>query len=201
MSADIKIQMAKAENAKELLGIYAPYVTDTAVTFEYDVPTVSEFSERIANTLEKYPYLAAVCDGEIVGYAYASAFKERAAYARCCEVSIYVRSDFHKKGVGRALYGVLEKLLKKQGVLNVNACIAYTDTEDEFLTHTSVKFHSALGFSRVGTFKKCGYKFGRWYDMVWFEKHIGVHTENPVPFIPIGRILPSSVNECIITGA
>lgn len=190
--------MAKTENAKELLKIYEPYVTDTAVTFEYDVPTVSEFSERIANTLAKYPYLAAVCGGELVGYAYANAFKERAAYERCCEVSIYVRSNFHKNGVGRALYGVLEKLLKKQGVLNMNACIAYTDTEDEFLTHTSVKFHSAMGFSRVGKFKKCGYKFGRWYDMVWFEKHIGVHTEKPMPFTEFSEILPSFINECML---
>ena len=103
MNHNIKIKMAKISDAEKLLEIYAPYVTDTAVTFEYEVPLISEFADRIAHTLQKYPYLAAEYNGEIIGYAYASVFKPRAAYNRSCEVSIYIGKPFRRAGIGRAL--------------------------------------------------------------------------------------------------
>lgn len=121
----ITIRMAEESDAQALLAIYAPYVEKTAVTFEYEVPTVLEFKNRIASTLKRYPYLAAIRDGHILGYAYASAFKERAAYDWAVETSIYVSEGARRTGAGSLLYEALEDYLKRQNVINVNACIAY----------------------------------------------------------------------------
>lgn len=173
------IRVAKIEDAEELLAIYAPYVKNTAISFEYDVPSLEEFQGRMKNILQKYPYLVAERDGEIVGYTYAGAFKQRAAYNWDVETTIYVKQDCRKSGIGRQLYAALEEALSRQNILNLNACIGYPETEDEYLTKNSVQFHEHLGFRMVGEFKKCGYKFNRWYNMVWMEKHIGEHVENP----------------------
>lgn len=188
MGTDVLIRMAKEEDAEELLNIYAYYVVNTAVTFEYEVPSVSEFSQRIRNTLEKYPYLVAL-DGEgIAGYAYASAFRERAAYSRSVETSVYLRQDHRGYGIGKKLYTALEDILKHQNILNIYAGTAYTLIEDTHLNNASMAFHEHLGYSKAAHFIKCGYKFGTWYDLVWMEKHIGAHLDTPEPFIPITKI-------------
>ena len=134
---DVKIETASEDDAKELLDIYAPYILETAITFEYTIPSVDEFRERIRNTLTKYPYIKAVHNGSIVGYAYASAFHPRAAYGWAIETSIYVKKDARKMGLGKKLYAVLESILKKQGFLNLNACIACPKIDDEYLTRNS----------------------------------------------------------------
>ena len=181
MKSEVKLRVATVSDAAELLKIYAPYVTDTAITFEYDVPTLEDFKGRIAHTLEKYPYFVAELNGEIVGYAYASAFHPRAAYGWVAETSIYVRRDMKRMGLGRTLYDALETALKAQGVLNLNACIACPDVDDEYLTRNSISFHAHLGYSMVGEFHNCGYKFGRWYNMVWMEKMLGEHVDDQPP--------------------
>ncbi|HWS30123.1 MAG TPA: GNAT family N-acetyltransferase [Clostridia bacterium] len=188
MNTHISIRMAAEEDAEELLEIYSYYVVNTAVTFEYEIPSVAEFSRRIRKTLEKYPYIVALNGGHIVGYAYASAFKERPAYGWAVETSVYLGQDCRGRGVGKKLYAALEDTLKRQNILNLNACIAYTSKEDAHLDNTSVAFHEHLGYSKTAHFTKCGYKFGTWYDMVWMEKHIGAHTNAPEPFIPITKI-------------
>lgn len=177
---DVFIRIATAEDASALLQIYAPYVKNTAITFEYNVPSEDEFRRRIECVLNRYPYLVAEIDGEIVGYAYATAFHERPAYGWGAETSIYVKQDMKKRGIGKALYMELERLLTLQNILNLNACIAYPETEDEYLTKNSVSFHQHLGYRLVGEFYKCGFKFNRWYNVVWMEKHIGVHSDNPL---------------------
>ncbi len=176
---DQKIRVAKPEDAEMLLSIYAPYVTETAITFEYEIPSVEEFEGRICHTLEKYPYLVAEEDGEIIGYAYAGAFKGRPAYDWSVETSIYLRKDRKKKGAGRRLYEALEQALILQNILNVNACITYIEKEDEYVTKNSAQFHEHMGYRLVGKFHACGYKFGRWYDMIWMEKHLGEHPAHP----------------------
>ena len=186
------IRIATIEDAKALLEIYAPYVKNTAITFKYEVPSEDEFKKRIENTLNKYPYLVAENQGEIVGYAYASAFHSRAAYQWDVETSIYIKQDQRNSGVGKALYLELERLLKLQNILNLNACIAYPETEDEYLTKNSVEFHEHLGYQMVGEFHKCGYKFDRWYNMVWMEKHIGEHLEKPLSVISFKEIMAQS---------
>lgn len=183
ISKDIKLRTARVSDAQALLEIYAPYITKTAVTFEYEVPKSSDFQKRIENTLKRYPYFVAERDGEILGYAYTGIFKDRAAYDWAAEVSVYVKEDKRGLGVGGTLYAALEEVSRAQHILNLNACIAYTDQEDEYLTRDSVEFHSHLGYSMVGKFRQCGYKFGRWYDMVWMEKMLGEHPADPEPII------------------
>lgn len=166
------LRSAQPGDAEALLAIYAPYVERTAISFEVEVPDVEEFRARIASTLEKYPYLVAVENGEVLGYAYAGVFKNRAAYSHCVETSVYVREDSHGRGLGRALYEELERRLRRQGIRNLNACITWIDEPDEYLTHASPAFHERLGFTRVAHFHRCGWKFNRWYDMIWMEKLI-----------------------------
>lgn len=171
----MEIRKAREEDATAMLAIYAPYVQKTAISFEYDVPTLEEFRQRIRRVTARYPWLVAEDNGRVVGYAYASAFHERAAYQWAVETSIYIDQRKKQKGIGRLLHDALETALKQQGILNLNACIAYTETEDEHLTLGSVHFHKRLGYQQVAHFHQCGKKFGRWYDMIWMEKLIGEH--------------------------
>lgn len=177
--AKILVRRATLADAAGILQIYGYYVENTAVTFEYDVPSLDAFRQRIAKTLHKYPYLVACIDGRIVGYAYAGAFVGRAAYDWSAEVSIYVDKDRKGSSIGRKLYGALERALSEMGVLNLYACIAYPEKEDEYLTADSANFHAHMGYRMVGQFSKCGNKFGRWYNMIWMEKMLGDHAENP----------------------
>lgn len=188
------IRIAAEEDAESLLRIYAWYVENTAITFEYAVPSLEEFRSRIRHTLERYPYLVEENDdGEITGYVYAGAFKERAAYDWAVETSIYVARDTRRSGSGRRLYAALEKALLLQGICNAEACIAAPRGEDPFLTMDSIRFHEHLGYRMVGQFEKCAYKFGRWYDMVWMERLIGQHPETPGTLQPI-RTFPQIRN-------
>ena len=144
---DGRIRFATPADAVQVRAVYAPYVSDTAITFEYEVPT-----------------------DRVVGYAYASPFHVRAAYAWSVETSVYVDRACRRAGIGRALMRDLEAILSHMGALNLNACIAYAGREDPFLTDDSVRFHERLGFALAAHFHACGYKFGRWYDMVWMER-------------------------------
>ena len=178
------IRPAKPADAQSILEIYAYYIENTAITFEYDVPSLAEFRQRMINTMKKYPYLVIEQEGEIQGYAYAGPFVGRAAYDWSCELTIYLDPEVRRKGLGRKLYGELEKRLARMGILNLYACIGYPETEDEYLTRNSAEFHAHLGFVLCGRFNRCGYKFGRWYDMVWMEKQIGEHRSPMLQIIP-----------------
>lgn len=188
MKNNIILRITSPEDAVSLLEIYSYYVENTSITFEWEVPSIKEFSERIENTLKKFPYIVAEFNGKPVGYAYASPFKARAAYQWATETSIYVHKDFQHQGIGKLLLSKLEELLAVQNILNVNACIAYPETEDEFLTKNSAQFHEKMGYRLVGEFHKCGYKFNRWYNMIWMEKMIGEHKSNQTPVIPFCEI-------------
>ena len=161
------IRKATLKDTQKILAIYAHYVENTAITFEYIVPSIDEFRERIRKTLLKYPYLVLESGEEILGYAYAGAFVGRAAYDWSAEVTkMHTRNS-------------LTKALQEMGILNLYACIGYPNEEDEYLTRNSAQFHKHLGYRQVGIFSNCGFKFGRWYSMIWMEKMIGEHTENP----------------------
>lgn len=194
------IETAAPENAPELLKIYAPYVTDTAITFEYEVPTQRQFAQRIEKTLLKYPWImirSQNCHGEILGYAYAGTFHERAAYQWAVETSIYVKNGCTGMGIGRTLHNALENILTEQNILNMNACIAYPTGQDPYLNTNSALFHEHMGYRLVGEFYQCGYKFDRWYNMIWMEKHIGPHITPQPPvksFNDIKDIIKSKYN-------
>lgn len=177
MNSKLAIRIATPKDATVLLAIYAHYVTYTTVTFEYDVPTPEDFTARIVHTLVRYPYLVACSDGEPVGYAYAGALKNRAAYDRSVELSVYVKDGMQGRGIGGMLYAALETLLLRQHVTNLYACIAYPG-------EGSVQFHEKLGYTTVAHFHKCGYKFDTWLDMIWMEKNLDGHSRQPKPFLP-----------------
>ena len=171
----INIRPATLGDAESIQRIYAPYVAETAISFEYDVPSVEEMARRIVETLKGYPWIVAEENGKVVGYAYAHIFHGRAAYQWSVETSIYVDRQEKRKGIGGKLHEALENALKAQGILNLNAAIAWVEPEDEYLTHDSVRFHERLGYTKVAHFHQCGRKFGRWYDIIWMEKIIGKH--------------------------
>lgn len=141
MADEIVFRVATLNDAKALLDIYAYYVKNTSITFEYDVPSLEEFSHRIQTTLKKYPYIVASKNGKILGYAYTGAFVGRAAYDWSVETTIYLKNGCQKMGLGKRLYEKLEVISKAQNILNLNACIGYPSVEDEFLTKNSVQFH------------------------------------------------------------
>lgn len=178
---EITIRMAVLEDAEEILDIYIPYVTDSAISFEYCPPSLAEFQDRMLSIMKRFPYLVAERDGQIVGYCYASAFKNRDAYDWSVETTIYLRREHKGGGIGRKLYEKLEGILAAQHILNLNACIAYPHPE-------SIAFHEKLGYKTVAHFHKCGYKSGVWYDMVWMEKMLGSHEADPLPVIPAGNL-------------
>jgi len=192
----INIRIANPADAAALLKVYAPYVEKTAISFEYQVPSLEEFRQRIERTLKNYPYLVAEQDGEILGYAYTGPFVGRPAYAWAAETSIYLRQDSCKKGIGKALYQRLEEISRAQNIHNLYACIGWPDQEDEYLNMNSAQFHAHLGYRHVGEFRKCGYKFGRWYNMIWMEKLLLAH-DTALPIIPFSELGEEYKNEII----
>lgn len=188
---EIRIRQALLTDAEQILNVYAPYVERTAISFEYPVPTLEEFRGRIERTLRRFPYIVAERDGHIVGYAYAGYLNVRAAYEWSVETTIYLEKEIRGCGLGKRIYTALEDILKWMGIINLNACIAYPKTEDEYLTKNSAKFHEHMGYRMIGEFHQCGYKFGRWYNMIWMEKMLGEHPEKPEPI----RLFPEITEE------
>lgn len=177
----VTVRNAEMDDAERILEIYDYYVKNTAITFEYETPSLDEFKGRMKKTMQRYPYLVIVKDDRIEGYAYAGAFVGRAAYGWSCEMTVYIDHNAQKCGLGRVIYEALENALHDMGILNLYACIGYPEKDDEYLTTNSADFHAHLGFEKVGEFHKCGYKFGRWYSMIWMEKIIGEHGDNQAP--------------------
>ncbi len=185
---NVRLRAARPSDAAELLAIYAPYVEDTAISFETVVPSLEEFKQRMIHKLPRYPYIVAERGGELLGYAYLSPFVGRAAYDWAAETTIYLRLDCRHMGIGKLLYTALESIARAQGIINLEACIGWTDTPDEHLTNNSAEFHAHLGYRMVGRFCNCGRKFGRWYDMVWMEKLLCAHPDTPQDVIPFSAL-------------
>lgn len=167
------IRIATEADMLRLLEIYAYYVEETSITFEWGVPSLEEFTGRYQTIIQKYPYLVMEEGGVIVGYAYANTFKGRKAYDWGVETTIYLEKDSRGGGRGVVLYEELENYLKQQNIVNLNSCVTNPDSE-------SVRFHKKMGYEMVAHFHKCGYKFKQWHDMVWLEKIIGEH-KNDMP--------------------
>ena len=179
MSNEITIRAACPDDVPALLEIYAWYVENTALSYEYDAPTADEFRGRIINIMKQYPYLLAERDGELLGYAYASRYRERAAYAWNAETAIYLRRDARGLGLGRALYSLLEEILRAQGVVKLVANV--TAPVDELSDFGSLPFHKRMGFNIAGRMENCGYKFGRWYSTVNMDKLINTPEKDMRP--------------------
>jgi phosphinothricin acetyltransferase len=162
---DVSIRHATPADAGALLAIYAPFVRDTAVSFELEPPTVQSFGERIVRAQAKWAWLVAEHDGRVAGYAYASAFRERAAYRFSVEMSAYVAPASRRNGIGRALYECLFEILIAKGYCTAFAGITIPND-------SSVRFHRALGFSEVGVFRRAGWKLGAWHDVSWWQRRL-----------------------------
>lgn len=169
----MEFRFAKISDAAELLAIYRPYVEETAITFEYDVPTETEFARRIKQISEIFPYLVALENGKIVGYAYASRYRERKAYDWVVELSIYLAQEERQKGLGTVLYQKLLTALSKLNYQRAYACVTYPNP-------ASIAFHKKLGFHWIGVFEKSGYKFEQWYGIAWLDLPLQ-KTENVKP--------------------
>ena len=174
---EIKIRPATEADAAEILNIYAPYITDTAITFEYDVPTLEEFTGRIRHTLEKYPYLVAEQNGKILGYAYVGPFHDRAAYDWAVESTIYCAPDARGFGVGDTLYRALLDILDGMGYWNVYALVADPNPASE-------RIHARLGFTCVGREPHTAYKFG-WLGLSTWWLPLRRGNEKPEPTHPL----------------
>lgn len=172
MTISKKIRLATEADSTSILEIYTPFITDTVITFEYEVPTITAFSERIANIQKKYPWLVCEIDGKIVGYAYASQFAERAAFAWSVDFSIYINPKYHKRKIGKALYFSLFELLKLQGYYNVYAKITSPNIKSESL-------HKSLGFKPVGIYKNVAFKLGNWQDLICYELKLMDYPNTP----------------------
>ncbi|MGI6180460.1 MAG: GNAT family N-acetyltransferase [Agathobaculum sp.] len=184
------LRPACADDAAALLAVYAPYVAQTAVTFEYEIPSEAEFAARIARIGAEYPYLVCERAGSVLGYAYAHRHMERAAYGWNAELSIYLASWAQGRGVGTALYRALEVLLARQHVRNLYACITLPNEK-------SVRLHEKMGFSYLGAYHRSGWKNGSWHDVGWFEKRLGGE-QAPQPFIPIAQINGREKEACLL---
>jgi len=163
MSMDIR--PATINDAKAILDIYAPIVEQTSISFERDVPSLSEMENRISNSLKTHAYLVAELDKSIAGYAYGSFFRPRKAYEKSVEVTIYVNQQFQRQGVARKLYPKLFETLQTRGFHMALAGIALPN-------QASTELHRKLSFMQVGVFNQVGFKFGKWHDVEWWQKSL-----------------------------
>jgi L-amino acid N-acyltransferase YncA len=186
MADTYAIRLVTENDAKQILEIYKPYILDTIITFEYEVPSLEEFLRRIKTVSSEYPWLVCLLGKTIVGYAYASRHRERTAYQWSVDAAVYLSAAFHRKGIARILYESLFSILRLQGYYNVYAGISLPNEK-------SVGFHKAMGFEEIGIYKKTGYKQGSWHNTAWFQLHLSEHKEEPV--------IPGKITELIRTSS
>lgn len=161
----MSIRPAGEADIPAILAIYAPYVENTTYSFEYTVPTLAEFTRRFREYTKQFPWLVWEERGRVVGYAYGSAPFHRAAYQWCAEASIYLAPEVRGKGIGKALYAALEKILTLQGYQVVYSLITSTNVG-------SLAFHEAVGYEFLARFPDCGYKHGQWLGVTWLQKRL-----------------------------
>ncbi len=190
----LTIRFATPADAEALVAIYTPYILKTAITYEYEIPTIAEFARRIETYSAKYPYLVAELDGAPVGYAYACPLGSRPAFDWSVEAAIYIREDCKGMGIGKALYQKLEAILKTMDIRTMTAAVATVEHEDPYLTNASLAFHLRMGFVPVGTFHHAGCKFGRWYDLTWLEKQIGAYEGDPLHPKTVHEVMDKALN-------
>jgi phosphinothricin acetyltransferase len=174
MSADIR--MATTSDAGIIAAIYAPIVLQTITSFETVPPTPETMSARISKGLLTHPWLVAQHDGRVIGYAYASQHRERAAYRWSVDVSVYVAGEARRRGIGRVLYGRLFEILRAQNYRSAFAGIALPN-------EASVALHEAAGFQPIGIYREVGFKLAGWRDVGWWR--LGLSTDSGKPAEPI----------------
>ena len=168
----MKVRTATEADAVACAAIYAPYVTDTAITFETEPPSAAEMAGRIAGAERTHAWLVLEDDGQVIGYAYGSPFKARAAYRWSCEVSVYLEAGRRRTGGGRALYEALLARLTERGFATAVAGMTLPN-------EASAGLHRALGFEPVGTYRRIGWKHGSWHDVAWVQRSLAASADPP----------------------
>ena len=181
---DMLIRPAEIQDAQGILDIYAPFITDSAISFEYEVPTAEQMQARMQEVMKIHPWLVAEESGKVAGYAYAGFIRTRAAYRWSAEVSVYIHPDCYGKGLGKRLYDCLFDLLKLQ---HVKMLYAGTTVPNE----PSERFHQSMGFEKVGEYNQVGFKFGRWYNVAWYQKSLNDSTAEPEEMIRFPMLIGS----------
>jgi L-amino acid N-acyltransferase YncA len=176
-----RFREATSGDAASIAAIYAPYCESTPITFENEAPEETEIRTRIEKVLPHYPWLVCEFDGRVVGYAYASRHRERAAYRWGVDVGIYIDGGQHRRGIGRALYSSLFPLLVQQGYFKAYAGITVPN-------EASVGLHVAMGFREVGTYPAEGFKLGDWRNVMWLEMTLQPLVPHPAEPIPAGKL-------------
>lgn len=189
----MSIRFAAHSDLEAMLAVYAPYVLETAYSFEYTPPTLSEFTRRFEQNTAQFPWLVWEESGSVLGYAYCSAHHSRDAYRWCAEISIYLSPAIHGRGIGKRLYAALEEILRLQGYHTVYAVVTGANTD-------SLAFHEALGYRQFAHFPDCGFKFGKWYGIIWLEKRLKFG-ELPINFPkPVSSVVKNDENLVSILG-
>jgi L-amino acid N-acyltransferase YncA len=176
----MRIRMARADDAASIREIYRPSIERSHTSFELAVPTVQEMASRVQATLPAFAWLVCTRDDVVVGYAYADPYRKRPAYQWATETSVYVAEDARRLGVARALYATLLELLKRQGYVTAFAGIALPNA-------ASIALHEAMGFERIGIYRRVGFKMGRWHDVGWWQRDL-----DPSLAAPAGPPVPAS---------
>ncbi|HUH55664.1 MAG TPA: GNAT family N-acetyltransferase [Rhodanobacter sp.] len=182
----LPIRTARAEDAAAIHAIYAPSITHGVATFETELPGVDVMADRIRTRLQHYPWLVWEEAGEVLAYAYAGRFRERAAYDWIAETSIYVRDDAQRRGIARRLYGVLLEVMREQGLTQAVGVITLPGT-------VSVAMHETMGFTPAGVWRQSGYKMGQWWDVGVWQKELQPAANPPRPVTPFPRLAPASL--------
>lgn len=172
MKNNIKLRLANENDYSSILKIYEPYITDTTITFEYKVPSISDFSKRLYNIQKTFPLIVCEIDNIVAGYAYISRFREREAYDWSTESSIYINPFYQGKNIGKALYFALIELAKLQGYCNIYGVVTMPNLKSE-------KLHDSFGFTTIGVTHNVGLKFGKWLDAKWYELNINEYSNQP----------------------
>jgi len=167
------VRPADEADAVAIAAIYAPYVRETAISFEIEPPSVATMARRIASTVETHPWLVADCRGEVVGFAYAGKHRERPAYRWTVDVTVYVGVQMRHQGIGRALYQALLETLRQQGFRSAFAEIVLPNPG-------SIRLHETVGFKPIGIHKDVGFKLGRWHDIGYWRIGLADGTAPPV---------------------
>jgi L-amino acid N-acyltransferase YncA len=187
------LRIAEQRDAAQIVEIYRPYVKKTAISFEEECPSVEQMAAKIERVGSTFPFIVVEEAGNVLGYAYATRYRERAAYRWSVEDSVYIREDQRGRGMGRTLLSTLVALLRELGYLKVYAVITPPNP-------ASVGLHEDLGFTPLCRFADTAFKLGKWQAIDWMELSLcplsgmPAFPDEPIPFPAFAREWPERLS-------
>jgi phosphinothricin acetyltransferase len=193
MPMRVRLRLAGPPDASAIAAIYAPVLRNTAISFEVEEVSAEEMQDRVATTLLRYPWLVAEAGGDVLGYAYATQHRTRAAYGWSTDVSVYLAAHARRRGLGRALYTALLDVLAAQGYANAFAGITLPNP-------ASVRLHESMGFVAIGVYRSVGWKLGSWHDVGWWQRRLTTSDAAPQRPTPMPDLPESIVASALEAG-